>query len=315
MKYLKLITFLFVCCLITVKAQRISSLSYRISTYYLYSSEDKVFYKKNKKWEPVIYDETMLDRHTMVRSNAPFTVIQGKNLYFCSGTKKARELEELLIMGGKRNTSRVRTGVLASFAVMKNEKQYKKYNYLLYEMNDANKDVMYWSQEINEKVKVDTNSVLGYNKVLFDNNERTRESLLSSIKSMSVNFRGGVVLLYISANGIKDKYGKYHFIASDTKYDSLSCEYKNTIPVDTINTCLDKLNVMGSSVFVFINTNHPIDLIQDISQWKEGWVYVWTPNFGIENKSSLFDEVSSFESYDYIQHSTGNIHYFINRKE
>ena len=110
----------------------------------------------------------------------------------------------------------------------------------------------------------DTNYVTGYQNRLIERENITRDSIVKSITSLSdsITKSSDKVFLYLSLHGTKDKDNKYHFIMSDTEYDTLSCRYVNSFPAETLHAYLSSLNL--KNFCVFIETDNPRNLMQNI---------------------------------------------------
>ena len=267
--------------------------------YRLYSSDDRVYYKNHNKWKPVLYDETKLEDDSKIRTNAPFSVIKGRRILFCPASKDAHKLKELIKMGGKRNSNITKTHAKShalmvvpgnlfndsvdtlaskkhrdSVVTAKPQIKKRKFHYLVVDMNGSSNikedqepswAEKYLSFALKYIFRTDTNDISGYNEILIEKNETTKGSIYNSLKVLTDSARSeDNVFLYISSSGITDKDGRYHFMTSDTKYDSLKCNYLNTLPLDTLNKYVSILDSKDVEVFVFIDTNSPKDLLHNI---------------------------------------------------
>lgn len=257
------------------------SLRYDMLEYYLYSSDDKVYLLEKCKWEPVFYEETVLRKKSIIKTNAPFTVWNRNRIFYCPASKNGQFLEELIDKGGVRNKQKERRVIKASYGgldfVWVRPKQ--KYHYLLLGLkgcpllDSVNVDVKIYKdgfetikKQINLTMRNDTNNVEGYHKILFDDNETVKDSILHSLKAISECAKGGdKVLIYIALCGASNKDGKYQFLTSESKYDSLKCDYTKTISLDTINAYVNKLEKMGVRACIYIDTNDTKSLIQNLS--------------------------------------------------
>lgn len=306
-------------------AQEYNKSPYKGSSYYLYSSEDRVYFNKDNKWEPVIYEETPLENETKIKTNAPFTVIQNTRLFFCPEARVSSKLSELINNGKKRNKElqiniRKKSVDLTSIRAVAIAPTKCKFHNLLIGFCDSDDEIMNISSRIKQQESQD-NDVIGYNKVLANKNNLSKDSILSSLKSISDSIgKDGyihIIVVYISSFGFKDKEGKYHFMTSNSEYDSLTCNYTNTIPVDTINSYVEKLKSEGADVYVFINSNHTNDLVQNIYYLDNCYALLWTP-LAPSDKGSPFYVRSMFDIIRDTSHeknSECNIYYNIYYKE
>ena len=267
--------------------------------YRLYSSDDRVYYKNHNKWQPVLYDETKLEDDSKIKTNAPFAVIKGRRILFCPASKDAHKLKELIKMGGKRNSNITKTHARAllitneirslfkdsvdtliskkhhdSVVIAKPKIKKRKYHYLVVDMNGSSKfkedqepswAEKYLSFALKYIFRTDTNNLTGYNKILIEKNETTKDFIYNCLKTLtdSSDYCREVFICF-SCPGITDNDGRYHFITSDTKYDSLKCNYVNTLPLDTLNKYISILESKYVDVYVFIDTNSPKDIIRNI---------------------------------------------------
>lgn len=277
--------------------------------YYLYSSDDRVYYRNEKSWLPVYYDETILRTNTIMKSNAPFTIIKGKRIFFCPESKQGEALEGLIKKGGTRNKVIRRTGIKAMYAdfsfldsIYKGEK-------------DTIREVWRHADKLHSlligtdiEMTADSNYVAGYQNRLVERGNVTRDSILKSIASMSdsITKSSDKVFLYLSLHGIKDKDNKYHFITSDTKYDSLTCRYINSMSADTLHAYLFSFNL--KCFCVFIETDNPRDLMQNIYGMDNCCCFL-TQRDKKSHKQSIIKDWKDFNSQKIKNPS--HIHYYI----
>ena len=267
--------------------------------YWLYSSDDRVYYRRHNKWQPVLYDETKLEDGSKIKTNAPFAVIKGRRILFCPASKEGHKLKELISMGGKRNSFITRTHAKSyalkwdnislfkdsvdtvvsknhrdSVVIAKPKIKKRDYHYLVVDMNgsrnlkedqEPNWAEKYLSFALKYIFRTDTNDLTGYNEILIEKNETTKDFIYNRLKTLTDSHDyGEKVFICFSCPGITDKEGSYHFITSDTQYDSLKCNYVNTLPLDTLNKYVSILDSKDVEVYVFIDTNSPKDILHSI---------------------------------------------------
>lgn len=311
-----------VLCFWTLSANAQFSFEYpQSSNYYLYSSEDRVYYNHNNKWEPVIYEETPLEDETMIKTNAPFTLVHSDRFFFCPEVIEPKKISDLVSGGGNRNRRNSKiVGMTASrgvaLKVARLNRKTKFHALHLYKM-DGGYTLMGLSDALYKTLKDTIDCLSGYNRILMRENEMSKDSVLASFKTLSDSISDSkyqhVILLYLFCNGNKDKEGKYHFMVSDSEFDSLTCSYKNTIPVDTIDTCIKELKSKGADIYIYINTNHPDDLARNIIHMDKSCYDLWRP-FPFDKsyiKSLLrgMRDRSLYESYEYEYLTIYNIYY------
>lgn len=282
-----------------------------INSYYLYSSDDKVFYKDQKTWKPVFYEETVLSPDNIIKTNAPFTVKNNKRILFCPASKKGQTLRKLIDQGWIRYKQKEMTAVAANLAGLAFIPK-DKTHYLLLGLKDCplldsvsvdedlvEEAIVKLPDLINETIKRDTNYIEGYHKVLFDDKGTSRDSIFYCLNALADSAkRDDKVLIYIAGPGIPNKDGQYQFLTSDSKYDSLSYNYTNTITADTINTFVNKLAKWHVRACVFIDTNDPKALINNIGNMDSSCVYYINPKrqYGSEYSKEI---VKEWERKDY----------------
>lgn len=288
------------------------------SNYYLYSSEDRVYYNHNNKWEPVIYEETPLKDETMIKTNAPFTLVHSGRFFFCPAVKEPKKISDLVSGGGNRKKSEVidmtsSRGVVISAP----DRRETKFHALhLYRINGGYSS-MGLSNAIYKTLKDTTDCLSGYNRILMRDNETSKDSILASFKTLSDSISDSkyqhVILLYLFCNGNKDKEGKYHFMVSDSKFDSLTCNYINTIPFDTIDTCIKELKSKGADVYIYIDTNHSDDLARNIIHMDKSFYDLWNPfafnKTYIKSLLNMMRDRSLYEKFEYEYLTIYNIYY------
>lgn len=242
---------------------------YRDYYYHLYSSDDRVYYKDGKAWKPVYYDETRLSMDTKIKTNAPFTVVKGTKVFFCPATKKGMVLSELIKKGGRRNVIVDHTHVLHSYSgIAFFIKEKDKLDYLLIGTDEI--------KNIDAALKNDTNYAIRYSKTLIGNENLTNDSIINNLKFLSCAKREkwNNIFLYLSLSGNKDSDGKFHFVTSNTEYDTSNCKFSNSLPADTLNNYLDILESKGIEVYVFIDTTEPEALTQSIFNMENRCAYL-----------------------------------------
>jgi len=298
-------------CFWTLSANAQFPYEYSLSRkYYLYSSEDRVYYNHNNKWEPVIYEETPLEEETKIKTNAPFTLVQSDQFYFCPEVRDPKKISDLV---GRGNRSRINNKVVDNTFVRgvqiedeRLNRDTKFHDLHLYKI-DGDYTLTIISDGVYETLKDTTDCLSGYNRILIEENEMSKDSILASFKTISDSISDSkyhhVILLYLFCNGNKDKEGKYHFMVSDSEYDSLACNYKNTIPFDTIHSYIKELKSKGADIYTYIETNHPDDLARHITHMDKTTYFLWKPIiYGDEYIKSLLNMMrdrSFYESYVY----------------
>lgn len=293
----------------------------RSSNYYLYSSEDRVYYNHNNKWEPVIYEETPLEGETKIKTNAPFTLVRSAQFFFCPEVRNPQKISELVGKGGNRSRIKDRITDLTSSrgVAIKGARLHRdtKFHALHLYRNEGGYTLMRLSDAIYKTIKDTTDYLSGYNRILMRESETSKDSILASFKTLSdsisdIKFHH-VIMLYLFCNGNRDKEGKYHLMVSDSEFDSLTCNYKNTIPFDTIHSYIKELKSKGADVYTYIETNHPDDLARNIIYMDNSIYYLWKPFAdGEEYIKILLRKMRDrllYESYEYDNFSIYNIYY------
>ena len=312
MKYLRLLLFLSLLSLWTKSSNAQMALDYPdMSNYYLYSSEDRVYYNHNNKWEPVLYEETPLENETIIKTNAPFTLVHNALFYFCPEARDSKKISDLVGERGKRIKTRVVPMTASRGLALKVRQREKKFHNLQLHIKEGRYSVMNLSIGIYQSLKDTTTCISGYNRILFKKDELTKDSIFASFKALSDSISDRkydhIIILYLICHGNKDKEGKYHFMVSDSEYDSLTCKYKNSIPADTISTCIEELKSKGADVYIFIDTNHPDDLAWNINQMANSYYLLWHPFAYNDNYiKELFSEMRGRKLYDISEYDDCN---------
>ena len=318
MKYLRLLLLLPLLSLWTKSSNAQMRFDYPTMSnyYYLYSSEDRVYYNHNNKWEPVLYEETPLENKTIIKTNAPFTLVRNASFYFCPEARDSKKISDLVGESGKNIKTRVIPLTSSRGVAVKAPQREKKFHNLQLLINRGQNIVSFLSSEIYKSLKDTTTCITGYNRILTEKDELTKDSILASFKTLSDSISDRkylhIIILYIICHGNKDKEGKYHFMVSDSEYDSLTCKYKNSIPADTISTCIKELRSKGADVYIYIDTNHPDDLARNISHLVNSYYFLWNPYLYNNYIKDLFREMRERTLYDFIKYDHYNEFTFYN---
>lgn len=326
MNYLKLLFFvLFANCLsvsIAQSSRRVESKNF--NHYSLYSSSHRVYYKDGNNWKPVLYDETILKNETVVKAELPFTVFNGNQIFTCKPSKDGDTLGDLIYNVKSRKSTIEKTFVfhkLIDFPDSLYNKNAYNINYLLIEVNNWREKLYTFSPDLkqlsccfNELINSDFKSllhnyeegwdddiysnseikcVLGYNNLLTDVKETTKKSIVDNLRILFDTKKTDKVMIYISCDGITDSDGKFHFVTSDAEYDSLNCNYINTISADSLFSSIKVLKPKGTEVYVFINTKNSETLIENIFDMDNKCAYIWNP-YNIFKIKTKLDDNSTF---------------------
>ena len=247
-----------------------------MNSYYLYSSDDKVFSLENHKWVPVFYDETVLNLKSKIKTNASFTVKNHNRIYYCPASQKGQLLGKLIDQGVARNKQKEWT-VLHADLMDNYVPSKKKYHYLLLGLNECtlsdnvnvdaklNKGVMErMAKLIHETMDKDTDYVEGYHKILFDDNETIGDSILNSLNAISKAVRrDDMVLIYIAS--------------------------PKPVSLDTINTYVNKLDSVEARSCIYIDTNDTKSLVQNLCNMNSICTYILSVQRS--DRSSLADKI------------------------
>lgn len=265
----------------------------------LYNSDDKVYYQSNGTWKPVFHQETLMSNNTIVRTEKPFAVIDYKKkdiVYNCPPASKGERLDALITRGYTRkevvpSTSTKKGDELWLSDVvnreLNNNQQTVKFHYLLVGVHDfedghwkqlpiPNTNVTSITEAIEQKMIPTNNLQLGCHLQLLDKIETTRESVLNKIISLTDSItphNGDMVMLYLSSHGVKDKEGTFHFVTSNTQYDSIANTINNSIIADTLNTYINKIAAKGAKVLVFVDACYSGTLVSNIRKMDGSCVY------------------------------------------
>lgn len=255
--------------------------------YKLYSSDDRVYRKINGAWEPVFHDETLLDRNSIVKTNAPFTIVEQwkkSNVIDCPPSIEGQSLNSLIGMG------HVRKGVVASTSTKKGEDLYSninevdlpsaesvKFHSLLIGVNKFSDN--HWEElpspasninrlnkAINDKMIPENRYMCANNKVLLGVDGTTLSSIANSLNEQSdsiMDKETNLVLIYISSHGVKDKDGVFHFVTSDTQYDTKTSTVTNSLSSDSLIMFINKMTAKGAEVLVFVDACYSGSIIEN----------------------------------------------------
>ena len=321
MKYLRLLLLLPLLSLWTKSSNAQMALDYPdMSNYfYLYNSEDRVYYNHNNKWEPVLYEETPLENKTIIKTNAPFTLVHNASFYFCPEARDPKKISDLVGESGKRIKTRVvlSTASRGVAIIPAKLRLQSKFHNLQLHINEGRYSVRNLSYGIYQSLKDTTTCISGYNRILFKKDNLTKDSIFASFKTLSDSISDRkyhhIIILYIICHGNKDKEGKYHFMLSDSESDSLTYKYKNSIPADTISTFIEELRSKGADVYIYIDTNHPDDLARNISHMANSYYFLWHPLlYNDKYIKYLISKMRERELYDFTKYDEFNEYTFYN---
>lgn len=281
--------------------------------YKLYSSDDRVYYQLNGIWKPVYHDETLLDANSKIKSEAPFSVVgqwDHRKIIDCPPSKNGQTLGALIKQGNARisvvpTTSTKKGEDLSVLDVVKKELSGNfqvNFHYLLLGVHKFQDD--HWNSLPVPKVNVEKLSeaiedkMIPYNKyhlkghsVTVDSANTTQKGILNLIKNLADSvkpYQNDMVFLYLSSHGVKDKDGKFHFITTDTRYDSINHNIEKSISADTLNHYVNRLASKGAKVLVFVDACYSGTLIMDIRRMDGSCVYFMST----ENDLVANDDIS-----------------------
>lgn len=260
----------------------------------------------------------MDSNETKIKTNAPFTIKRDTKIFFCPEAKESKSLRQLIDIGGERNKTIPRTLTMASTAsvLTRNGKTIihkKNISYLLIGDEITKETVKELASGFDSILLADTNYVFGHRIVLVE--EVSKETVHTAITTFADSAESDYIVFYLSCNGIKDIDGKYHYILSNLKNESTNGIYTNTLSVDTLNTYIEHLESEGKAVYVFIDTNHPDDLAQNIYYLDNSCAYLWSQkegdnHDGISLALSIITEIQDHEAEPECSNT-----YFIKRKD
>ena len=247
----------------------------------VYSANKEVLYYnlQTNKWELAYLRKTLLDKSTRVKSNDHFDVedVHNRSIYHC-GPSTGTELVKLIMKGYTPNPDEkgntVVKGSEYDLITDENEGEIAKRNfhYMCVGVHDyqdthwsslavPNVNLELLSRSISEVMLPNNGYNLRWKKLLYDKTNTTADSIRSSIQMLvdSIQDHNGgtdMVLLYLSGHGEKDASGQFHFIASDTRYDSLSGQCVNSITAIELNNYVNQLARKGTKVLIFVDACH-----------------------------------------------------------
>lgn len=266
--------------------------------YLMTSSDDKVYHLSGKAWLPVFHMRTLLSDGTIIKTNGSFAVYDYKKkdkIYYCAPAPEGKRLDALMSSGYVKqatpsSTSTFKGKDLTVNEVVKNDNlshQPVRFHYLLvgvYDFEDSfwellpnpQANVARMAEAIEQKMIPDNNYNLGNHQQLVAPIETTRDSILENFKTLSDSLsplNNDLVMLYLSGHGVKDENGKFNFVVSDTRYDTITHTISNSIPADTLNAYVNKMTEKGASVMIFVDACYSGSLIVNIRNLSGSCVY------------------------------------------
>ena len=266
--------------------------------YKLFSSDDRVYYRVEDKWMPVFHEETVLSSNSLIKTEAPFSLIDVRNpnnLIDCPSCEKGQKLSVLIKEGYTRksviSTTSTKKGEDLNIADVLKQELYShtKYNIHYALIGVHNFKDNHWknlpspranleklSLSISSKMIPENNYNLYSKCLLVDTEETNTKTILDSIRSLSDRIKvnnNEMVFLYLSSHGVKDKNGNFQFITSDTNYDSINVAITNAISADTLNTYVNKMASKGAKVLVFIDACYSGTIVLNIKRMDGSCVY------------------------------------------
>ena len=278
----------FVLSVLTVSAQK----------YKLFESEDRVYYLKEGKKTPVYHGETLLDKNTYVKSDSSFAVEElGSHgrIIDCSPAKEYHKLEDLIKKGYIKKTVVKKTatqkgGNLFLKDIIEKEQNVDLVRNIYYfivgvkQFRDGHWDSLPLPQvnvnkfisAIEDNLIPSNNYNLKMHEVLTDSTFTTRNYILERLNVMADSIKSNnndLIIIYLSSHGDKDQDHKFHFIVSDSNYDSIHVKVENTIDADALYSCVNKMAAKKAKILLFVDACFSGSLIVDENRMGKNCVY------------------------------------------
>lgn len=251
-------------------AQAQNTYQYVGGVFYYYDSD-------SKRWE-LIKKETILTDNTLVKSKKEFEVKDRKthDAKCCASSSNGEKLSVLIKKGCKKEkisriTAISKGSVIDLFNVdeansfsrgvifhslLVGVHQFRDSYWKSLLTPDANLQQM--EKAIHERMIPNNGFQSGYHQILYDENETTADAIRQSVHTLidcvhNYNSGSDLVMLYLSGHGEKDKANQFHFITTDTRFDTINASFSNSITASEINSWIHQLTQKGSRVLVFID--------------------------------------------------------------
>ena len=287
----------FLRCLLLLAALQ-PAISAVAQKYKLYSSDDRVYYMVGTEWKRVYHNSTELNLESVIKTDKTFSVIEDKKngaVTKCSAEAKGQRLAAIIAKGYITQTVVPRTSTSKGEDLSTNFSDIAlpftdlpvNLHYLLvgvHQFDDAyfaplplpSVNVQSLSGAI-ENIMVPCNNYnIGYHQTICDDGQtrlvginQALTALLDSLKSNN----NDMVMLYFSSHGVKDQENQFHLITSDSHYDSIAHQMRNTMTAAHLNQYVDKMAAKGAKVLVFVDACYSGSIVKDIRQMNGSSVY------------------------------------------
>ena len=266
--------------------------------YKLFSSDDRVYYKSGIEWKRVYHNSTELNLESVIKTNKNFSVIEDKMngaVTKCSAEPNGQRLAAIITKGYTTQNVVLRTSTSKGEDLSSNSPEIAlpfrdlpvNLHYLLvgvHHFDDAyfaplplpNVNVQSLSRAIENNMVPSNNYNIGYHQTICDDNETRldgiNQALTALLDSLKPN-NNDMVMLYFSSHGVKDQGNQFHFITSDSRYDSVAHQMRNTMTAAHLNQYVNKMAAKGAKVLVFVDACYSGTIIMDIRQMDGSSVY------------------------------------------
>lgn len=288
--------------------------------YVMINQNRGVEYVVNGKYYTVKIHKTILHKATVIRTEGEFYVqdITDHSIKRCYPSPKGETLGRLMKRNGERAENNDKT------SVDKGEKEKVpsineivindvnrispiSFNYLIVDVRSFHDS--YWNSfpvscnYVESLAKAIEVKMIPYNHfnlkghhLIVDPSQTTKSVILDKMRILTDDikpYNNEMVLLYLSSHGVKDKEDNFHFITSDTRYDSIYAKVEGSVDAETITKCVSNLTSKGAKVLLFVDACYAGALIKDIGKVDGSCVYfVSTDNNKIAKEDS--DQGSPF---------------------
>lgn len=266
--------------------------------YKLFNSDDRVYYKVGAEWRRVYHNSTELSLESVIKTAKTFSVIEDKMngaVIKCSAEPNGQRLAAIIAKGyisqtvvPKTSTSK---GEDLSYNALNLSDPIKdlpvNLHYLLvgiHHFDDAyftplplpKVNVESLSESIENIMVPSNNYNIGYHQTICDDSQtrlaHLNRELTTLLDSLTPN-NNDMVLLYFSSHGVKDQDNQFHFITSDSHYDSIGHQLQNTMTAARLNQYVNQMTIKGAKVLVFVDACYSGTIIMDIRQMNGSSVY------------------------------------------
>lgn len=248
------------------------------------------YYDKNSKnWE-ITKPETILYEQSLIKASEEFEItnVYNKDIHYCRPSN-GEKLMDLITHKTNRKEGGAFTRKSGENDLLITNKDFttkRKYNFHYFcayvnmfsdphwkALKDFSEGIEQLSSAIQESTIPLNGYYLGYHNNLYGSNQTTSHEIKKCFQALtdSVNYLNNgtdLVFLFLSGHGEKDKSGQFHFITTDSQYDSINTDYQNSISSRELIEMINNISQKGAIVLVFIDACFSGAILQEANTIK-----------------------------------------------